>query len=310
MMGSAVKKPLVQSRTVLITGCSTGIGYGAAHYLRERGWTVYPTARKPDDLARLRDEGFPAVELDVADDASVGRAVETTLAATGGALGAVVNNAGFGQSGAIEDITRDILRRQFEVNVFGAHDLTQRLIPVFRRQGWGRVVNISSVFGRITMPMLGSYSASKFAMEALSNALRMEMRATGVGVSLIEPGPIASAFRDNATRQAQATLDVEGAAFRRHYRSKIDKRLAGKARPDPFTRGPEAVAVKIQHALESDRPRSRYCVTPPAYFGALLSRFAPDWLIDAALASKVPTPDSGNPADRDRQAEAAGETAG
>ncbi len=167
---------------------------------------VVPTARKAEDLQRLRENGFEPVELDVADSDSVQRAADEVLRRVDGRLGALVNNAGFGQPGAMEDISRDVLRYQFEVNVFGMQELTNRCIPVFRQQGRGRIVNISSVVGRVSLPFLGSYSATKFAMEAISDALRMELRDAGIAVSLVEPGPIATSFSALTPRPRRTSI--------------------------------------------------------------------------------------------------------
>jgi NAD(P)-dependent dehydrogenase (short-subunit alcohol dehydrogenase family) len=272
---------------VLVTGCSSGIGAATARMLRARGWNVLPTARAPADLDALRANGFSPVPLDVADPESVRRCAQKTLELSGGRLGAVVNNAGFGQAGAVEDLSRDVLRRQFEVNLIGMQDLTNRLIPTFRQQGWGRIVNISSVLGRVSLPFYGSYSATKFAMEALADAMRVELHGTGIGVILIEPGPIISEFRHNAAARAQESLDLDRARHGAYYRHEIQRRIRQQKKPDAFTRPPEAVAEKIVHALESPNPKRRYCVTIPAYLGAFMSRFAPDGLLDWAMVRKL-----------------------
>lgn len=279
-----MKYPNVQNRSVLVTGCSSGIGAATARVLRDAGWTVFPTARKETDLQALRADGFDPVELDLADSASVQAAVQKTLERTDGRLGAVVNNAGFGQAGAMEDIERDALRRQFEVNLFGMQELTNGFIPGFRAQGFGRIVNVSSVYGRIAAPMVGSYCASKFAMEAVSDALRIELRHTGIAVSVIEPGPIISKFRKNAAAGSLETIDVEHSRFGDVYKKEAERRLKQEKKPDLFTRPPEEVAEKIRHALESTRPRRRYCVTIPAYLGSFAAHFLPAAWIDRVMA--------------------------
>ncbi len=273
-------------RHVLVTGCSSGIGRATAEVLRSRGWQVYPTARRLEDLERLRQDGFQPVKLDVADSASVAEAVEDVLELSEGRLGAVVNNAGVAQFGAVEDLTRDAVRRQFEVNTFGALDLANRLIPHFRGQGRGRIVNVSSVYGRVTAPMVGCYCASKYAMEAFSDAMRIELRAEGIAVSLIEPGPIFSEFRTKSADHSVEAIDMRGGRFETRYQRRMAKAKAGQ-RKDLFTKPPEAVAIKIAHALESNHPRSRYCVTVPAYLGAFLRRFAPDSLLDLMLVKSA-----------------------
>jgi NAD(P)-dependent dehydrogenase (short-subunit alcohol dehydrogenase family) len=283
-----MKLPDVTSRTVIITGCSTGIGASAALHLRERGWDVIPTARKAEDLDRLRQEGFDPVSMDMADADSVAAGAETVLQRTNGTLGALVNNAGFGQSGALEDLKRDHLRYQFEVNVFGLQDLTNRFIPVFRRQRYGRIVHISSVVGRVSLPFLGAYSASKFAVEALADAQRVELARSGVGVILVEPGPIITDFRRTASKRASETLDYGSAAYGAFYDREIQRRADSQKKPDWINKSPEDVAKVIAHALESPRPKRRYKITFPAYFGAWMSRFAPDTLLDAIMSRKLP----------------------
>lgn len=283
-----MKIPLVQNRSILITGCSTGIGRATALRLRRQGWTVYPTARSDADLDRLRSEGFDPIRLDIVQEDSVAEAARETLRRAGDAgLGGLVNNAGFGQPGAVEDVSRAAFRRQFEVNLFGMQDLTNRLLPTLRRQGWGRIVNISSVVGRIALPFMGAYSASKFAMEALSDVMRVELHSCGVAVSLVEPGPIDTAFGDNAARSGREMLQPETSVFGAVYRSKLDRVPARGERRELFRLPPDAVARAVAHALESRHPRRRYAVTLPAKLGALFSRFLPDAAIDRLLLAYV-----------------------
>jgi NAD(P)-dependent dehydrogenase (short-subunit alcohol dehydrogenase family) len=284
-----VKVPAVKHRTVLITGCSSGIGLAAARYLRDGGWQVVPTARKGADLAMLEGEGFSPIELDLLESSSVEAAARRTLDQLEGVVGAVVNNAGFGQIGAVEDLGREALRRQFEVNVFGLQELTNLFIPVLREQGWGRIVNVSSVYGRVTAPMVGAYCASKYALESLSDALRMELRGSGVAVSLIEPGAIVTDFRKNVVEQAKESLDLQGARFAERYTTVIERgERQGEGRPRRFSLPPEAVARKIGRALESRRPKPRYCVTFPAHLAAFLRRILPTSFMDIALGRSVP----------------------
>lgn len=280
--------PKVQSRSVLVTGCSSGIGAATADLLRDAGWQVVPTARKPDDLEALRARGFTPIALDVAEAASVEHAARALLERTNGTLGALVNNAGFCQAGAAEDVSRDALRAQFEANLFGLHQLTRALLPVFRRQGFGRIVNVSSVLGRISSPMLGSYCASKFALEALSDALRIELWNSGIWVALIEPGAILSRFRQNAAEALDRTVDRSQSGFGDVYAHEIERRRRQVKKPDWVTRPPEEVARKILHALESARPRRRYRVTLPAYLAELAVRFIPQAWTDPLLARRVP----------------------
>jgi len=254
--------------------------------LRARGWRVWPTARASADLESLRAEGFEPMALDLTDSASVRRAVPEVLARSNGTLGGLVNNAGYGQPGAVEDLTRDALRRQFEVNLFGLQELTNGLVPAFRRQGYGRIVHVGSIVGRIALPFMGAYSASKFALAAMAAALRIELRGSGIAVSLIEPGPIASAFGNNAIRAGMAQLAERGSFFADFYRAQLEREKGAEARPSRFQRPPEAVARVIAHALESPRPRRRYPVTLPARLGVFMARFAPEALNDAILAAR------------------------
>ncbi|MCF7864564.1 MAG: SDR family NAD(P)-dependent oxidoreductase [Kiritimatiellales bacterium] len=279
--------PAIGKKTVLVTGCSSGIGLATAELLRSNGWTVFPTARKPADLESLRQSGFDAVELDVTSSESIAAAVATVLAKTGSQLGALVNNAGFGMPGAIEDLTRDAMRYQFEVNLFGLQELTNRLIPVFRQQGYGRIVNISSVVGRISLPFMGIYSASKFALEAVSDALRVELSQDLIHVALVEPGPIRTRFSTNCAGQGEGRLDTKVSRFGGAYKQYFEKRRNGGMGEDRFRLPPEAVARKIGHALESPRPKIRYCVTLPAYLGSWAARFVPAGLIDRAMTFQV-----------------------
>lgn len=267
-------------RSVLITGCSSGIGLCAAQTLKRRGWRVFATARKPADIARLRDEvGVESVYLDYAEPQSIAAAAEHVLAATDGKLMALFNNGGYGQPGALEDIRPEVLRAQFEVNVFGWHDLTTRVIPAMRARGKGRIVFCSSVLGLIAAPYRGSYSASKFAIESLADTLRMELRGTGIHVALIEPGPIASRFVERAIEAYRRNVDLEESVHRDIYKVRIARMEAGGQKT--YKLGPEAVVAKLVHALESLRPKFRYYVTLPAYAVALFRRILPIGALDA-----------------------------
>lgn len=278
--------PPVSNRTILITGCSTGIGLAACQQLRTAGWRVIASARKPGDLANLRAAGFETIALDMADAASVAKGAEEALRIGGGSIGALVNNAGFGQAGAIEDVTREALRYQFEVNVFGLQDLTNRLLPSMLRQSSGRIVHISSVLGRVVIPMLGAYCASKHAVEALADAQRVELRGTGVGVVLVEPGPIETEFRKNAAKAMDAEIPPKS-EFRTFYAEETKRRMAGDTQRR-FMKSPQDVAAVIQAALESARPRARYTVTLPARLAPMFRPFIPDRAYDAVIGSKLP----------------------
>jgi len=282
-----MKAPCVKARNVLITGCSSGIGAATARILRDHGWQVIPSARKPEDLDQLRQDGFDPVELDLADSDSVQQCAGRVLEMFDHRLGALVNNAGFAQPGAMEDISREALRRQFEVNVFGLQELTNCFVPGFRQQGYGRIVNISSIFGLISVPFVGSYCASKYAVEALSDSLRIELRSSGISVSLMEPGAIITEFRRNAAAAGE-TLDIAGSRFTDSYTREIERRKKQEKKPDLFTRPPEDVATKILHALESGHPKARYRVTIPAHIMAFLKRVLPTSVFDRLMAARLP----------------------
>jgi len=283
-----MKAAQVKIRTVLVTGCSSGIGQATARYLRDLNWDVFPTARKPEDLEALRTEGFDPIELDLGSSTSVKKALGEIRCRTSEGLGGIVNNAGMAMPGAIEDLSRDALRKQFEVNVFGMQELTNGLIPVLRAQGWGRIVNVSSIYGRISAPMVGSYCASKFALEALSDALRIELSGTGISLSLIEPGPIVTAFRRNAAASLEEDVIRTDSRYRDAYKKEATRRKKQFKKVDFINRPPEDVAKWIAHALESSRPRRRYVITLPAHVGIFISRFVPALLVDRLLARQLP----------------------
>lgn len=284
-----MKSPPIQLKTVLITGCSSGIGLATARMLRDHGWQVASTARKPVDLDRLRADGFDPVELDVTDSASIADAAHQVLQRFNGQLGALVNNAGFGLTCAIEDASRAMLRDVFEVNVFGLQELTNRFIPLFRQQGYGRIINVSSVLGELSLPFAGIYSASKFAVEALSDALRRELFDSGIAVSVIQPGPIETRFSENLAHRTESYGTNPSSPFAKFNRAMIDVRKTGKAArtADAFMKPPEAVAEKILHCLESSHPPIRARVTVVAHFGAFVRRFVSAACLDAIMISKL-----------------------
>jgi NAD(P)-dependent dehydrogenase (short-subunit alcohol dehydrogenase family) len=275
---------VVRQKSILITGCSSGIGYDAAHGLAARGWQVFATCRKKEDCVRLRAEGLESFVLDYADEASISAALAQVLAATGGTLDALFNNGAFALPGAAEDLPRAGLREVFETNVFGWHDLTQKVIPVMRTQGAGRIVNCSSVLGLVCAPWRSAYNASKFAIEGLSDTLRLEMRGTGIEIVLIEPGPVTSKIRQNATIAFEKWIDWENSARADAYRTTLLKRLYDKSGKDRFELPASAVTQKLAHALECRHPRARYFVTTPTYIMAALKRLLPTRALDWILA--------------------------
>lgn len=266
-------------QTVLITGCSSGIGLDAARTMKARGWRVIATARRQEDLDHLRiQEGLEAVPLELADSTSIATCAITALDLTGGRLDAIFNNAAYGQPGAVEDITPAVLREQLEVNLIGTHDLTRRMIPAMRRNGHGRIVQCSSVLGMIAVPYRGAYCASKFALEALADAMRGELAGSGVFVSIIEPGPIRTRFVVNAVKRLKANIDIEGSPHREKYVERLTAMEAGGN--ETFKLEPAAVSKRLVHALESRRPRRRYYVTTPTYLAAIGRRVLPPAAIE------------------------------
>jgi NAD(P)-dependent dehydrogenase (short-subunit alcohol dehydrogenase family) len=269
----------MQAKSILITGCSSGIGLDAAQTLRARGWRVFATCRQQGDVDRLRAEGFDSFLLDYADEASIAQALSDVLAATGGTLDALFNNGAYACPGAVEDLPRGALRAIFEVNLFGYHDLSRRVIPVMRAQGHGRIINCSSVLGLVGMQWRGAYVATKFAMEGLSDVMRIEMKGTGIDVILIEPGPIGTRIRENAIPHFERWIDWENSARRDDYVA-LRGRLYEKSGPDRFELPSSAVTAKLIHALESRRPKARYFVTTPTYLMAIARRILPTWALD------------------------------
>lgn len=271
-----------EQRSILITGCSSGIGRHVARALRERGYRIFATARKAEDVRELQAGGFESVQLDLANAASIRAALTTVLQRTGGKLFALFNNGAYGQPGAVEDLERDVLRDQFEVNLFGTHELTSLVIPVMRKQGEGRILQNSSVLGFVALKYRGAYNATKYALEGLSDTLRLELAGTNIFISLIEPGPIASDFRKNALAAYRRNIDRDRSVHKDIYLA-LEQRLQTAGPVVPFTLGPEAITKRVIHALESRRPRARYYVTFPTYLFGYLKRILPVSIMDKIL---------------------------
>ncbi len=271
-------------RSILITGCSSGIGECVAHGLHQRGYRVFASVRNPDDLAAFEKAGIESLLLDYCNSASIKDAVDQVLDKTDGHLYALFNNGAYGQPGACEDLSRDAIRQQFEANVFGWMELTNLVIPVMRAQGYGRIIQNSSILGFAAMSMRGAYNASKFAIEGFSDTLRLELAGTGIHVSLIEPGPIESQFRVNAYRAFQQHIEIENSVHRERYQKMI-QRFEATGNVQPFTLPPEAVLKRVVHALKSKRPKIRYPVTFPTYLFAWLKRVLSDRMLDRILGS-------------------------
>ncbi len=270
-------------KTVLITGCSTGIGYCVAQGLTKRGYRVIATARRKDSVKQLIDEGFESLQLDLSSSESIQQAFKEVMQLTDGKLYALFNNGAFGLPGAVEDLSRENLKFQFETNVFGWLELTNLALPIMRKQGFGRIIQNSSVLGFVAMPFRGAYNASKYAIEGLSDTLRLELKGSNVFVSLIEPGPITSQFRANAVKAMQQHIDIEHSIHGEKYQAML-ARLNKKGPAVPFTLPPEAVLKRVIYALEAKNPKPRYYVTFPTYLFGFLKRLLSNRLLDSLLA--------------------------
>ena len=258
-------------RNIVITGCSSGIGRRAAEMLSKRGYRVLATARKAQDLERLEKDGFEALALDLGDPASVSALAKEVLERTNGRVYGLFNNGAYGQPGAVEDLSRDVLLAQLQTNVLGWHDLTCRFLPCMRANGTGRIIQNSSLLGLVALHYRGAYVASKYAIEGLTDTLRLELAGSGVYVSLIEPGPVSSRFRENAYAAFKANIDPSGSAHREVYPA-IEERLRADDSATPFTLPADAVVKKVIHALEAKRPKPHYYVTVPTYLLGYLKR--------------------------------------
>ncbi len=271
-------------KSILITGCSSGIGYDAAFGLKKNGWRVFASCRLQRDCNRLSKMGFETVQLDYANEDSIKSAVQEVLKRTDGTLDALFNNGAFASPGAVEDLPTEALRRIFETNFFGYHELTRRVIPVMRQQGYGRIVNCSSVLGFVTLPWRGAYNASKFALEGLTHTLRIEMRDTPIKIILIEPGPITSEIRKNAIPHFEKWIDWEKSPLSEKYRKIFIPRLYADGKKDRFELPASAVTKKLIHALDSKSPKACYYITTSTYLAALLKWILPTEFLDRILA--------------------------
>lgn len=274
----------MSSKSILITGCSSGIGYAAAVGLRDKGWRVFASCKQEADCERLRSEGFEAPRIDYTQPDSIARGFDEVMEATGGRLDALFNNGAHGCPGAVEDLPTDALRAIFEANFFGWHDLTRRTIPVMRQQGTGRIIQCSSVLGFVTMPWRGAYNATKFALEGLTDTMRIELRDTDIKVVLIEPGPITTKIRENSIPHFERWIDWKSSVRAKQYENGLLKRLYESSGPDKFELPPEAVVAKLEHALTAANPRPRYFVTTPTYLAAAFRRVLPTRALDRILA--------------------------
>ncbi|WP_373506109.1 SDR family oxidoreductase [Aestuariivirga sp.] len=269
------------TRTILITGCSTGIGWHCAIGMKQRGWRVIATARTDEDLKRLESEGVEPLYLDYADRASVEACATEVSTRTGGKLDALFNNGAYGQPGAVEDLTREVLEAQFAANFFGWHQLTRACLPMMRANGGGRIVQCSSVLGLVALKWRGAYNSSKFAVEALSDTMRLELRGSGIYVSLIEPGPITSKFVETSLKNFEKNIDETKSNYKAAYERQ--RARLGRGGSGRYKLGPEAVLEKLVRAVESERPHARYFVTKPTTYMAIARRILPQRLLDHLL---------------------------
>jgi len=273
----------MSNKTILITGCSSGIGLHAALTLSARGYQVFATARKEQDVVMLKEKGLSAYLLDVTMPESIEDTLAKVLEQTGGQLDFLFNNGAFGQPGALEDLSTEALKAQFETNVFGWHELTKQVIPVMRKQGHGRIIQCSSVLGFVSMAYRGAYNASKYAIEGLTDTLRLELKSANIDVVLLQPGPINTQFRANALAAFQDNIDVEASVHKTEYQQQIE-RLASEKSNAAFTLEPLDVTRALIHALESKRPKLRYRITTPTKLFAIFKRILPARLLDYLLA--------------------------
>jgi len=271
-------------KTILITGCSSGIGLDAARGMRARGWTVFASCRQQQDCDRMRTEGFDSPLIDYTRPETITSGLQHVLAETGGGLDVLFNNGAHGLPGAVEDLPTDALRAIFETNFFGWHELTRQVIPVMRAQGHGRIVQNSSILGLVAFPWRGAYVATKYAIEGLADTMRIELRDSGIKVILIEPGPVTSKIRENSIPHFERFIDWRNSALRERYESSLLKRLYHSNGPDTFELPASAVTNKLIHACESRRPRPRYYVTTPTYIGGFLRRVLSTRATDRILA--------------------------
>ncbi len=273
-------------KSILITGCSSGIGYDAAHALKTRGWQVFATCRQEADCARLRGEGFESFVLDYTDPDTIHAAVAECTKRTGGTLDALFNNGAFGTPGLVQDLPTDALRAIFEANFFGYHTLTRAVLPIMQAQGHGRIINCSSVLGFVTLPWRGAYNSTKFALEGLSDTMRIELRGSDIKVILLEPGPITSKIRENSIPHFEKWIDWKSSTRAADYERRLIPRLYTSTGPDAFELPASACSKKIIRALESSNPKPRYYVTTPTYFMGLMRRILPTRALDWVM-SKV-----------------------
>ena len=271
----------MKSQIIFITGCSSGIGLEAAKTLTKRGHQVIASCRSLDDVKKIQNLGIEAIQMDVNQEQSITNGFKTLLSLTNGHLDVLINNAGYGQAGALEDVSSEALAAQFNTNVFGLMSLTRLAIPIMRQQGAGRIINMSSVLGFIGMPFRGAYNASKYAVEGLSDTLRLELKSAGIKVITIEPGPIESRFRERVIEYS-LLLNIDQSYFKPQYKRMLSE-YQNQKKPSAFTKKPDSVCHKLIHAIESKHPKPKYLVTFPTYLFMILKRVLSTKLLDALL---------------------------
>lgn len=269
-------------RVLLVTGCSSGIGLDACRHMSALGWRVFGAVRRLEDEARVRAAGAEPVIFDYDDRASITALVEYVSSATGGRIDALFNNGAYGQPGAVEDLTTEVLEAQFRTNFFGWHELTRQVLPLMRARGAGRIIQCSSFLGFAPMKWRGAYNAAKFAVEGLASTLRLELRGSGIEVSIIRPGPIATNFVPKSMEMFHRNIDIEGSVHAATYRRRLENLRKGGA--NTFKLPPSAVSSRLEHALTAPRPKLYYHVTLPTHLFAVLTRLLPARWMDGVMA--------------------------
>ena len=264
---------------IVITGCSTGIGLATAKYLQSQGIKVYATVRNPNDISILQNLGLEhVIQLDVTNPDNIAKVIKNVLAEDG-KIDIWFNNAGYGQAGAIEDIKTDVLREQFETNVFGLHECTRQIIPVMRKQGYGKIIQHSSVLGLVSLFGRGAYNASKYAIEGLTDTLRLELKGTNIYPILLNTGPITSDFRKTAMKKLKENVDIENSIFRENYLANLEK----KKSKVPFNEEAISVAYVVYDIILNKKPKTRYYITKATTILGYLKRFVSTSMLDKIL---------------------------
>jgi len=270
---------LSNNSTILITGCSSGIGYQTALYLREKGYTVFATARKEEDVSRLQKLGLTSFLLDVTKHQTITDTLNKVLEITGGKLDIVFNNAGFGQPGALEDVSTNVLKEQFETNVFGLHEVTIQVLKIMKKQGYGTIIQHSSVLGIISLKLRGAYNASKYAIEGLTDTLRLELRNTNINITVLNTGPVTSDFRKNAIQKTLDNIDIDNSRFKEDYY----KSMSADKSTVPFNLEAIEVAKIVEKITKTKKVNPRYYITKATYILGFAKRILSSSKLDSIL---------------------------